>query len=162
LFIATALVFTNSFVFGEISQKDFVFDKGYLTQIHGNCIWAYLIHFRYQKKTVPGFKHIRVIKLTKDKKFKEIGTLGSLEKGSVFVLKKFEKHSIVSNAIYCDDVEEVEDYDGNLHSIGAIVYRTRDLKYCSLVREFVKQQKQLAEKNKAAESAAPATASVQK
>lgn len=146
IWFTIALVFTTHTA--DISQKGFVFDKGTFTEIYGNRIWAYLYFGQYQKRVIPGFEHIRVIELTKDKKFKEIGTLRSLEKGSIFALKDFEEHTQMHNAIACYNVEQVEDYDGEMCSIAGILYGTRDLKYCSLLQEYIMQQK--AAKQKAA------------
>jgi len=176
LFTIITFVSTNSFSFDSsfvntthcnmsiptISpQGDFVFDRGGETKINGNNIRKYFRFKGYQENPTPVFQYIRVIEVTKDKDFQEIGTIGAGIKRKKSY-EKFRKHIKMNNAIYCDDVEEVEDYDGNMHSIGAIVYGTQNLKNCPLVREFIALQKLAAEKNKAAESAAPAVGTEQK
>jgi hypothetical protein len=159
LFTVTALVFTNNYVIADtLKQKDFVFNEGPHTKIRGNDLWQYFRHYNQQNPS-PIFKYIKVIEI-KNKEFKIVGTLGSMDKlaSALLVMApmsdmddatkanirsaiKFEKHAAMNNAIYCDDVEQVEDYDGNKHSIGAIVYRTQDLNYCPLVKEYIAQQK---------------------
>ncbi|HLJ31743.1 MAG TPA: hypothetical protein VKU36_04855 [Candidatus Babeliales bacterium] len=122
--------------------KDFVFEYGIRTRIHNNNILQYLEYHRVQGLIIPAFRHIRVMELTKDKKFKEVGTLGSLEKEKIHLTdNKFIKHAMVNNAIYCGEVELAKDYDGKLYPIGAIVYRTQDLENCALVKEYIEQQK---------------------
>lgn len=151
------------------SKIDFVFYKGIVTRIDGNDLWTYLNFERHQENPTTVFKDTKVVEFTKDKEFQEVGTFGSLEKanrdrtrevisiksmGSARgftkshkvpnkpeVVAKFEKHVTMNNAIYCHDVEQVVDYDGNLHRIGAIIYRTQNLERCSFYREYVAQQK---------------------
>ena len=163
LLTVTALVFTNNYVIADtLKQKEFVFNEGLHTKIRGNDLWQYF-RFHNQQNPSPIFKHIKVIEI-KNKEFKIIGTLGSLDKlastfpimaamndtikADVHFAVKFEKHAAMNNAIYCDDVEQVEDYDGNKHLIGAIVYRTQDLNYCSFVKAYVAQQKAAKAKTK--------------
>ncbi len=150
-------------------EKDFVFFSGVPTVIEGNDLWSYLNFERLQARPTPVFKDTKVVEFTKDNEFQEIGTLGSLEKsnrersrelevirnmaiprGSAknrqapnkpAVVAKFEKHAGMNNAIYCPNVAQVADYDGKLHHVGAIIYRTQNLERCAFYREYLAQQK---------------------
>jgi hypothetical protein len=150
-------------------EKDFVFYKGILTNIEGNDLWSYLNFERLQANPTPVFKDIKVVEFTKNNNFEEIGTLGLLEKAnhggfgesvairsmansrgvtkrhkapsSPVIVARVEKHIAMNNAIYCGSVEQVADYDGNLHYVGAIIYRTQKLERCAFYREYLAQQK---------------------
>jgi len=143
---------TDGFIFSislpEIShQGDFVFDKGKRTKIKGNDLSKYFCCNGYQENPTPVFGYTKVVECVRDKEFKEIKTLGSLEKIQALP-RHFAEHIRLNNVIYCDDVEQREDYDGNLQSVGAIIYGTQNLERCSLFREYFKQQKLAANSNK--------------
>jgi hypothetical protein len=54
----------------------------------------------------------------------------------------------MNNAVYCADLEQKLNYFDKLEDVGAIVYGTQDISDCTLVREFLRQQKLVAENNK--------------
>ena len=126
--------------YGMSQQRDFIFNDGPNTLINGHSTHDY---FMDNTQITPMFQFTRVIEVAKNKTFKEIGTLKSMRK-SMYLgeiqRSKLSKHVRMNNAVYCYDVEQVADYDGNLHHVGAILYRTRDINNCSLFKEFLKQQ----------------------
>jgi hypothetical protein len=129
-------------------NKDFVFNKRMFTSINGNSIYSYLYLQRTQSNPSYVFKHTRVVECSKDKKFTEVGTLGSLEKvyrlrsfGSKTSVDKFEKFAKMNNAIYCCNVEQKLNYYDSLENVGAIIYGTQKLEDCPLFKEYLAQQK---------------------
>lgn len=145
LFIMIALIVANSFIFAEEShQKGFAFNDANTIGANGNQIRKYLRWRSHQEK----MKQVKIIKCDEDGNLRHIGNVGSFRKtASEEDADEFVKQVSMNNVIGCEDVEEVVGYDGNVYLVGAIVYPTRDLKYCPLVREFVALQKLAAEKN---------------
>lgn len=153
--ILAAMIFVSADSFTQYNSKDFAFNHGKFTEINGNDISGYLCVGRFQLNPSYVFEYIRVIECTKDKKMMEVGTLGSLEKkyssylGVIFkstVAHRFEEFVSMNNAIYCADIEQKMNYYDELENIGAIVYGTRDVKDCALLREYLKQQELAAKK----------------
>src|SRR5229473_1806543 len=156
LFTIVTVISVNSFITAKVSQqKDFVFDRGMFTQIKGNMVSSF-IYVGFQPNPSYVFEHTRVVECSKDKKLKEIGTLGSLQKvyksrldifGNASSVDRFEEFASMNNAIYCYNIEQKLNYYDELEDVGAILYGTRNVEDCSLVREFVALQKLAAEKN---------------
>jgi hypothetical protein len=136
------------FVSANIFSKDFVFDRRMYTQIKGNYIASYLFD-RSQDNPSYVFKHTRVIECSKDKKLKQIGTLGSLAKeselasygGAKKAVNRFTKFAEMNNAIYCSDVEQHLNYFDKLEDVGAIIYGTQDINDCELFRKYLAEEK---------------------
>ena len=127
-------------------DKDFVFDSGIRTEINGNPLFLYLYYERLQREVSPVFQYIKIIEFIKDKNFKELSTLGQLEREESYAFKGpdrqiFKEYAAINAALYCHDTEQVLDFEDNLHNIGAIIYGTRKLEHCNLYREYLKEQK---------------------
>jgi hypothetical protein len=140
---------------GSQKNSDFVFNRRMFTEINGNYIYPYIHLKRDQSNPSYVFKHTRVVECAKDKKLKEIGTLGSLEKtyrsaryGLKATVDRFEKYANMNNAIYCADIEQKLNYYDELEDVGAIVYGTQDVEDCALVKEYLRQQKRAEENSK--------------
>lgn len=151
------IIFFSTSITKEIfsqKNKDFVFDDGMFTRINRNSMNGFLYANRFQVNPSYVFKHTRVVECSKDKKLKEIGTLGSIEKeGSKSTnFKRFEKFVEMNNAIYCCNIEQKLNYYDNLEDVGAIIYGTQDVKDCALLKAYLKEQK-LAEEQKKTEAA---------
>ncbi|HLJ31744.1 MAG TPA: hypothetical protein VKU36_04860 [Candidatus Babeliales bacterium] len=146
LFTVIALVLTNSFMLTKAKPKDFAFDEGTYTEIKGNPISSFL-HGGNQWRPSYVFKHTRVVEYSKDKKLTQVGTLGSFRKiyklarGKKTIVDRFEKYTAMNNAIYCGDIEQKLNYYDELEDVGAIVYGTRNVEDCALLREYIAQQK---------------------
>lgn len=148
LFTMIAFIFTTNCM-GE----DFVFDRGMFTRINGNDAFAYIHLKRMQLNPSYVFEYTRVVECSKDKKFTEIGTLGSLENayrstilGRSGKVDRFEEFARMNNAIYCGDIEQKLNYYDELENVGAIIYGARNVEDCALFREYLAQQKAAAEK----------------
>jgi hypothetical protein len=159
MFAVMVFISTNSFT--QYNLKDFAFDNKMHTKINGNSVFTYITLRREQDNPSYVFKHTRVIECTKDKKLKEIGTLGLLERTyelsrsyeytrnhdvDMTFFYRFTKFARMNNAIYCADLEQKMNYYDELENVGAIVYGTRDVKDCALLREYLAQQELAAKK----------------
>ena len=146
MFVMMIFISMNSFTFTTIEAsepKNFVFNNGMNTQIGGNIIHRRLCAMWRRSQPTSVFKHTRVVMLNKNKRLQEIGTLEEISKNASFVVSdqydNLSKHGEMNNAIYCDNVEQKLDYDDKLCNVGAIIFGTRDLKYCSLFKEYLEK-----------------------
>ncbi|HSC24763.1 MAG TPA: hypothetical protein VLB80_00915 [Candidatus Babeliales bacterium] len=146
-----------------------VFDEGLYTEINGNSLYHYLNNDRSQYNPDTTFKKIEVIEHTKNGTFQKVGTLGSIEKNrmqqqaidtrttkkqqiSKELRTKFTKHAKMNNAIFCPNVIQRKDYDGNLKNVGVIIYRTQNTDLCDTYKNYLIEM----EKEKTAQAAARA------
>jgi len=150
-FAVIIFISMNNVIFStpEISQKDFAFKRKMHTQINGNSAFDYIYSGRHQDNPSYVFKYTRILACTKDKKLTEVGTLESFEKAYrekyseyrseaiLTDLNNFEEFGNMNTAIYCADLEQKLNYFDELENVGAIVYGTRDVKDCALVREYL-------------------------
>jgi len=125
--------------------ENFVFDAGMYTRIKGNTIALYLYNNCFQCNPSYVFEHTRVVEC-EGKKFKQIGTLGSLQKDyngywTRATVDRFETFGKMNNAIYCEDVEQLLNYYDNLEGVGAIIYNTQNLKECAFLKKCLEEQR---------------------
>ncbi len=132
-------------------SKNFVFKNGMNTYIGGDSIHRRLNALWWHSQPDPVFKYTRIVML-KNKQFKEIGTLDKIAKNHHFIdsdeFSEIKEHGNMNNAIYCYDVEQMPDYDDKLCNVGAVIFGTRNLEYCSLFKQYVENTQSKNNKSK--------------
>lgn len=128
------------------SQRPKIFDEEEHTKINGNPILLYF-HTGAQLKGSPEFLKTMIVEFTENREFKEQGSLREAKKNwySSPSTRKFMRYAKANDAIFCPDITQEPNRDGELKNIGVIIYGTQNIKNCDRFAEYLKNKSHIEE-----------------